>query len=197
MATEKLWEQAKPEPVPTAAATQPVLRTELVVQQRSPAVRRQERLKQQGDLAERLAPEVQAWQLVRLALVFAARVAQPLIPWRAQSGYVPRLCFCRSNRKWLEPWRLHRAWFSKFLRVSSLASPRNRFHAARVQSRPARSRRKARKGERFQATWTAARATVQSGEEIPARPFQFVNLRDSIKRGSRIGKSEVLGTICR
>ena|SRR3989454_4866892 len=27
--------------------------------------------------------------------------------------------------------------------------------------------------------------------------FQFVNFRDSINRGSRMGKSEVLGTICK
>ena len=90
VATEKLWEKTRPELLPAATATQPVLRTELVVQQRSPAVRRQERLKQQ----RRPAPEVRAWRLARLALVFAARVAQRLIPWRAQSGYVPRLCFC-------------------------------------------------------------------------------------------------------
>ena len=69
--TEKLWEKTRPELVPVATATQPVLRTELVVQQR---------LEQQGRLAERPAPEVRAWQLVRLALVFAARVAQRLIP---------------------------------------------------------------------------------------------------------------------
>ena len=99
VATETLWEKTRPALVPTAAAAQPVLRTDPVVQQRSPAVRLQERLKQQGRLAERPAPEVRGWQLVRLALVFAARVAQRLIPWRAQSGYVPRLCFCRSNRK--------------------------------------------------------------------------------------------------
>ena len=197
VATESLSEKTRPALVPTGAATQPVSRTDPVVQQRSPAARRQERPNQQERLAERLAPEVRAWQLARPALVFAARVSQPLIPWHAQLGYVRRLCSCRSNRKWSEPWRLHRAWFSKFLRVSSPVSPRNRFHAARVQSRPARSRRKARKGERFQATWTTARANAQSGEEIPARPFQFVNLRDSIKRGSRIGNSEVLGTICR
>jgi len=70
-ATENLWEKTGPALVPTAATTQPVLRTELVVQQR---------LEQQGRLAERPAPEVRAWQLVRLALVFAARVAQRLIP---------------------------------------------------------------------------------------------------------------------
>jgi hypothetical protein len=196
VATEKRWEKTKPAPVPTTAATQPVLRTEPVVQ-RSPAVRRQERLKQQVRSAQRPAPEVRAWRLARLALVFAARVAQPLIPWRVQLGYVPRLCSCRSNRRWLKPWRLHRAWFSKFPRVSSPASPHNRFHAARVQSRPARSLRKARKGARFRATWTTARANTQPGEEIPAQPFQFVNFRDSIKRGSRIGKSEVLGTTCK
>ena len=75
VATEKLWEKTRPELLPAATATQPVLRTELVVQQRSPAVRRRERPKQQGRLAERPAPEVRAWQRARPVLVFAARVA--------------------------------------------------------------------------------------------------------------------------
>src|SRR5207249_10132923 len=97
----------------------------------------------------------------------------------------------------LEPWWPHRASFSKHPRVFLRESLRSRFHAAQAQSQRARLLRKARKGARSRAMWIRALASGQPGEEIPARPFQLVNLRDSNKRGSRIGKSEVLGTICR
>ncbi len=148
-------------------------------------------------MPERLVPEVRAWRLDRPVPVFFVPVRPLSIRSRAQSAHEPRLCSCRSSRTWLELCWPHRASFSKHPRVFLRASLRNRFHAARAQSQPARLLRKARKGARSRAMWTRARANGQPGEEIPARPFQFVNLRDSIKRGSRIGKSEVLGTICR
>jgi hypothetical protein len=42
--------------------------------------------------------------------------------------------------------------------------------------------------------WTTGQANVQCGEEIRARPFQLTVFRDSIRRGSRTGNNEVLGT---
>jgi len=141
--------------------------------------------------------EVLAWRLAQPVPVFSAPVRRWSIPSHVQLGHGRRLYSYRSSCTWLEPWWLHRASFSKHPRVFLRASLRNRFHAARAQSLRARLLRKVRKGARSRAMWTTARANGQPGEEIPARPFQFVNLRDSIKRGSRIGKSEVLGTICR
>jgi hypothetical protein len=147
--------------------------------------------------SKQLWVEVPAWRLDQLVPVFFVPVRLLSIPLRAQSGHGRRPCSCRSSRTWLETWWPHRVSFSKHPRVFSRESLRNRFHAARAQSQRARLLRKARKGARSRAMWTRARANARPGEEIPARPFQFVNLRDSIKRGSRIGKSEVLGTICR
>ncbi len=141
--------------------------------------------------------EAPARRLDRLGLAFAAPVRQRSIPLRARLGCERRLCSYRSSRKWSEPLPPPRAKFSTARRVFLPAFARNRFHAARDQSRRARSHRKARKEARSQTTRTTGPASGQPGEEIRCRPFQFVNSRDSIKRGSRTGKSEVRGTIRR
>jgi len=130
----------------------------------------------------------------RLAPVFSAPVQQRSIPSRAQLAHERHPCSCRSNRKWSELWWLRRAQSSKHPHVFLRAFLRNYFHAAPDQLSRARSSRKARKEARSRAMWTKERATGQLLEEIPRRPFQFVNFRDSIKRGSRMGKREVLGT---
>ena len=152
-------------------------------------------VKPEPDPAKRLPGlEPPARRLDRPALVFAAPARQRSIPWRARLGCGRRLCSYRSSRKWSEPLPPPRARFSKARRVFSLAFPRNRFHAARAQSRQARSHRKARKEARSQATWTTGPASGQPDEEIRFRPFQLTMFKDSIRRGSRTGKSEVLGT---
>ena len=164
---------------------------------RSAATTRTELPAAQQRSPKQLQVEVRAWRLDQLVPVFFVPVRLLSIRSRDQSGHGRRPCSCRSSRRWLEPWWPHRASFSKHPRVFLRESLRNRFHAARAQSQRARLLRKARKGARSRAMWIRARANGQPGEEILARPFQLVNLRDSIKRGSRIGKSEVLGTICR
>src|SRR6266481_1908802 len=76
----------------------------------------------------------------------------------------------------------------------SPASLRNHFHAAWAQSRRARLRRTMRREGLPPTTWIVERANVQSGGETRDRPFQLTVCRDSIRRGSRTGNSEVLGT---
>ena len=177
---------------------EPVPRARQLVVRRLAAQLRPAQAKPEPDSAKRLAgPEAPAWRLDRLGLAFAAQVRQRSIPSPARLGCERRLCSYRSSRKWSEPLPPPRAKFSKARCVFLPAFARNRFHAVRDQSRRARSHRKARKEARFQTTWTTRPASGQPGEEIRCRPFQFVNSKDSIKRGSRTGKSEVRGTIRR
>jgi hypothetical protein len=177
--------KARQEPVPRAM--QPAARDLIGENPR-------EQAKRERDSPERLRPEVPAWQSAQPALVFSAPVRRQLIPWRDQLGYERCLCSCRSNRRSRAPLSPHREWCLKFPCAFLPGSLRNRFHAARAQSRRARLRRKARKEARSQTTWTTGLAIEQPVEEIRCQAFQFVNFRDSIKRGSRTGKSEVLGT---
>ena len=187
-ATSALAVKPGQEPVPRAR--------QLVV--RRAAQLRLVKAKVEPDPAKRLAGlEVPAWRLDRLGLAFAALVRQRSIPSPARLGSERRLCSYRSSRMWSEPSPPPRAKFSKARRVFLPGFARNRFHAAPAQSRRARSRRKARKEARSQTTWTTGLVIEQPGEEIRCRPFQFVNSKDSIKRGSRTGKSEVPGTIRR
>ncbi len=149
---------------------------------------------EQARLGRDSQEQLLALRLDQPALAFAAPVRRRSIPWRARLGCERRLCSYRSSRKWSEPLPPPRVKFSNFPCVFLPGSLRNHFHAARAQSRRARSHRKARKEARSQTTWIMAPVSGQPGEEIRCRPFQFVNSKDSIKRGSRTGKSEVLGT---
>jgi hypothetical protein len=177
---------------------EPVPRARQLVVRRPAAQLRPAQATPEPDSAKRLVGlEAPARRLDRLALAFAAPIRQRLIPSPARLGCERRLCSYRSRRKWSEPCPPPRVKFSKARHVFSPAFAHNRFHAARDQSRRARSHRKARREARSQATWTTGPASGQPGEGIRCRPFQFVNSKDSIKRGSRTGKSEVRGTIRR
>ncbi len=170
-------------------------RPELALKAMQPVARRSvaENLPER-DLPVRLGPEVLARRLARPARVFVAPVLQRPIPSRAQLGRGRSLYSYRSNHRWSAPSRPPRAQSSKARRVFSPASLRSRFRAARGRSRRGRLCRKAQREARPLATWTKERANGQPGEEIRCRPFQLTNFKDSIKRGSRTGKSDALAT---
>ncbi len=179
--------KARQEPVPKAMQ-QPVARCPV-------AEHRPEQAKPEPDSAKRLLGlEAAAWRWDRPTPAFAAPVRRLSISWRAQLGCERRLCSYRSSRKWSEPLSVPRVKFSNYPRVFSPAFLRNRFRAARDQSLRARLSRKAQKAVRSQTTWTAELASGQPGEETRCQPFQLTNFKDSIKRGSRTGKREVMAT---
>ncbi len=185
-ATPALAVKAGQEPVPRAR--QPAAR-------RPAAELRPAQAKPEPDSAKRLAGfEAPAWRLDRLGLAFAAPARQLSIPSRARLGCEQLLCSYRSSRKWSEPLPPPRVKFSDSPCVFLPGFVRNRFHAVRDQSQRARSHRKARKEARSQTMWTTASASEQPDEEIRCRPFQLTRFKDSIRRGSRTGKSELLGT---
>jgi hypothetical protein len=165
------------------------------VARRPVAEHRPEQAKPEPDSAKRLLGlEAAARRSDRLAQAFVAPVRRLSISWRAQLGCERHLCSYRSTRKWLEPLLLPRVKFSNYPRVFSPAFLRNRFRAARDQSPRVRLSRKAQKEARSQTTWTTEPASGQPDEEIRCQPFQLTNFKDSIKRGSRTGKREVMAT---
>jgi hypothetical protein len=136
--------------------------------------------------------EVPPRRLDRLGLAFAAPVRQRSIPWRARLGGERRLCSYRSSHKWSEPLPPLRVKFSNFPCAFLPAFAHNRFHAARAQSRRARSRRKARKEARSQTTWTTGPASGQPVEGIRCRPFfssSIPKIQSSADRGPERVKS--------
>ena len=116
---------------------------------------------------------------------------QPLIPSRDQLAIAPCLCFCRPRRNWSAPWPLHRARPLVFSRAPPPACVRKHRRAVPGRSRPRQLRRKVQTRGRRQPTSKTARAI----EIVRYWPFQFTNFKDSTRRGSRTGKSEVLPTI--
>ncbi len=185
MVIASLVVKARQEPVP--AAMQPVVRRP--VAENHPALAKLAR-----DSPEKRWSAVPARRSDRPGLAFVAPVRRLSISWRAQLGCERHLCSYRSSRKWPEPLPLLRVKFSNYSRVFGRAFLRNRFRAARDQSLRARVHRKARKEARSQTTWTMGPASGQPDEEIRCRPFQLTNFKDSIKRGSRTGKREVMAT---
>src|SRR5881296_3373971 len=145
-------------------------------------------------LARAKQPAFPAWRLVPPRRVFAGLTAQSSLPWRDRLGCEQRPYSCRSKRKYSAPYLRLRATFSDFPCVSSRVSLRNHFPAVTVQLLRARSRRTMRREALRLTMWTTGQANVQCGEEILARPFKLTVFRDSIRRGSRTGNSEVLGT---
>ncbi len=116
---------------------------------------------------------------------------QPLIPSRDQLAIAPCLCFCRPRRNWSAPWPLHRARPLVFSRAPRPACVRKYRRAVPGRSRPRQLRRKAQtKGQRRPRSKTA-----RAIEIVRYWPFQFTNFKDSTRRGSRTGKSEVFPTM--
>src|SRR5437870_6324528 len=145
-------------------------------------------------LARAKQPAFPAWRLVPPRRVFAALTVQSSLPWRDRSGCEQGLYFCRSKHNYSAPYQRLRGTFSDFPCAFSRVSLRNYFPAVTVQLLRARSRRTMRREALPLTTWTTGRANVRCGEEIRARPCQLTVFRDSIRRGSRTGNSEVLGT---
>ena len=116
---------------------------------------------------------------------------QPLIPSRDQLATAPCLCFCRPRRNWSASWPLHRARPLVFSRGPRPASVRKYRRVVPGRSRPRQLRQKAQtKGQRRPRSKTA-----RAIEIVRYWPFQFTNFKDSTRRGSRTGKSEVFPTI--
>jgi len=145
-------------------------------------------------LARAKQPALRAWRLVPPRRVFAGLTAQSSLPWRDRSGCEQGLYFCRSKHNYLAPYLRLGGTFSDFPCAFSRVSLRNHFPAVTAQLLRARSRRTKRRETLRLTMWTTGHANVQCGEEIRARPFQLTVFRDSIRRGSRTGNNEVLGT---
>src|SRR5437870_824120 len=145
-------------------------------------------------LARAKQPVFPAWRLVPPRRVFAGLTAQSSLPWRDRSGCEQGLYFCRSKHNYLAPYLRLGGTFSDFPCAFSRVSLRNHFPAVTAQLLRARSRRTKRRETLRLTMWTTGHANVQCGEEIRARPFQLTVFRDSIRRGSRTGNNDVLGT---
>jgi hypothetical protein len=145
-------------------------------------------------LARAKQPAFPAWRLDPPLRVFAGLIAQSSVPWRDRSGCEQGLYFCQSKHKYSAPYLRLRGTFSDFPYAFSRVSLRNHFPAVTVQLLRARLCRTKRREALRLTMWTTGRANVRRGEEIRARPCQLTVFRDSIRRGSRTGNNEVLGT---
>ena len=166
------------------------------------------------ELREKATPELvrQATQQAQRAMLRRALLALPEWqsdqPERVSFGPARQLLLRSRDRSESEqplwsyrPMHTLSAPFD-FLRATPLTVPcafahafvRNRFHAAKARSPRARSGQTERKDKRYPAMWKMALVRRQCCELIRCRPFQLTVVRDSIRRGSRTGNSEVLGT---
>ena len=125
------------------------------------------------------------------ARVSCSQDRQPLILSRDRLAIAPCLCFYRPRRNWSALWHLHRARPLVFSRGPRPACVRKYRRVAPGRSRPRQLRRKAQtKGQRRPRSKTA-----RAIEIVRYWPFQFTNFKDSTRRGSRTGKSEVFPTM--
>jgi len=116
---------------------------------------------------------------------------QRLIPSRDRLAIAPCLCFYRPRRNWSALWHLHRARPLVFSRAPQPGFVRKYRRVVPGRSRPRPLRRKAQtRGQRRPRSKTA-----RAIEIVRYWPFQFTNFKDSTRRGSRTGKSEVFPTM--
>ena len=165
------------------------LRLKLVLEFRSVVPKRREQATRWP--LRRALRKLRAPQLVQLARAFSCPNPRLSIPSSARLANAPCLCSCRSTHNRRAPLRRPHEPVSIFPRAFSLASLRNCRSAARDRSRPKQLRRK-------EQTRGRSRTRLRTGPEIErvrSWPFQFTNFKDSTRRGSRTGKSDVLPTI--
>jgi len=130
-------------------------------------------------------------QLDLPAPVFCLRDRRPLIPSHVRPAIAPCPCFCLPTRSLPAPLRRHRALSSVFPYDYQRAFFHKCRRAARDQRSPQRSRRR-------EGTTTKRRTRSRTAcaiEVVRYRPFQFTSFKDSTRRGSRTGKSDVFPTI--
>jgi len=165
------------------------LQLKLVLEFRSIALKVTE---QAMPLPRHRAPlKLPAWQSAQPARVFCSPSLPPSIPSRARSTNVRCPCSCRSTHNRRAPLHRPREPVSIFPRAFLHASVRNCRFAGRDRARSGRLRRTAQTKERLR---TRLR-TAPEIERVRSWPFQFTNFKDSTRRGSRTGKSDVLPTI--
>ena len=143
----------------------------------------------------RLRPPAQqkipAWRWHMRPPVSCSPDRQPLILSRVRWATARCLYFYRSRRNWSALCFLHRARPSVFSLAHPPAFVRNCLRAGRDRLRPGQSRRKAQTTGRRRPTSKTAPVI----EIVRGWPFQFTNFKDSTRRGSRTGKSEVFPTM--
>jgi len=127
------------------------------------------------------------------APVFCLRDRRRSIPSHDRSAIARFLCFCRPTHNHSAPFHLDRAHLSIFSCDSQRAFFRKCRRAARDRRSPQRSRRR---GQTTRQRRTMSR-TACAIEVVRFRPFQFTSFKDSTRRGSRTGKSDVFPTILR
>ena len=127
----------------------------------------------------------------RQARAFCWRDRRLSIPSRDRSAIARCLCFYRPKRNSSELSSPHRARPSVFSRAPPHGFVRKCRRAARGRSRQQPLRRKVQ-------TKAQRRPTLKTAPAIGFVrdwPFQFTNFKDSARRGSRTGKSEVFPTM--
>src|SRR5438270_11936528 len=165
------------------------LRLKLVLEFRSVVPKRREQATRWP--LRRALRRLRAPQLVQLARAFSCPNPRLSIPSRARLANAPCPCSCRSTHNRRAPLHRPREPVSIFPRAFLHASVRNCRFAGRDRARSGRLRRTAQTKERLR---TRLR-TAPEIERVRSWPFQFTNFKDSTRRGSRTGKSDVLPTI--